>query len=308
MSSNAVGVWAKICPICRWWGTDHKLQSVEIISYKNLKNVTIDLRRVNVFIGEPGVGKSALLETFALWQLFIARQTLSDDLVLKIKRWGELDGTRMIYRDTDNSVELRISDVGKYYLVQYGNDPVAFLPRDKLSILWVGGDEELLRPRLAYYKFGEPSIQLYKLDYVVPPFGYNMDYLLKLHRWLGDMAKNYGYKGNYEALPEPVRRYLFYLAISETSRGASIAIDDMTCHYQPLSKIVAEHISRDAENQYLVSTYDETVLISLIEKAPANDLNVYVVGKDGLKRADPEKVLDLAGDVFFNLDHITGDG
>jgi hypothetical protein len=279
------------------------LKQIEIVRYKNLKNVTIDLKRFNVFIGEPGVGKSAILETFALWQLFIAKQTLSDDLVLKIKRWAELGGTRIIYHDADSSIELKILDVGKYYLVQYGKSPEAFLPRDKLNILWVGNYEELIRPRLAYYKFGEPTIPLVKLDYVVPPFGYNMDYLLRRNERLRDIAKNYGYRGKYDILPEPIRRYLFYLAITETNKNASIAIDDMTCLYQPLTKIVAEHIADDKDNQYLISTYDEVALMSLVEKSPAADLNVYVV-KDGVKRADPEKILDLSCDVYFNLDRI----
>jgi len=297
----------KFCSICRWRG-DHELKQIEIVRYKNLKNVTIDLKRFNVLIGEPGVGKSAILETFALWQLFIAKQTLSDDLVLKIKSWAELAGTRIVYHDTDNSLELKISDVGKYYLVQYGKSLEAFLPRDKLNILWVGNYEELIRPRLAYYKFDEPTIPLVKLDYVVPPFGYNMDYLLKRNKRLREIAKNYGYKGSYEKMPEPIRRYLFYLAIAETNRNASIAIDDMTCLYQPLSKIVAERVADDRDNQYLISTYDETVLVPLIEKSPANDLNVYVVARDGIKRADPEKILDLSCDVYFNLDRILLDG
>ena len=293
------------CQICRWWG-EHELKQIEIVRYKNLKNVTIDLKRFNVFIGEPGVGKSAILETLALWQLFIAKQTLSDDLVLKIDSWSELDGTRVIYQDTECSVELCISDADKYYVVEYGKHPVALLPRDKLTILWVNDTEELMRPKLIYYKFGEPTIDLINIDYLVPPFGYNMDYLLRRNKWLKGIARNYGYEGSYDALPEPIRRYLFYLAIAETNKNASISIDDVTCLYQPLSKVAAERIADDADNQYLISTYDETVLISLIQKSPAKDLNVYVVDKGSVKRADPEKILDLSCDVYFNLDIIAG--
>ena len=49
-------------------------------------------------------------------------------------------------------------------------------------------------------------------------------------------------------------------------------------------------------------------MVSLIEKAPADDLNVYVVTRDGLKRADPEKILDLSCDIYFNLDHLISEG
>jgi hypothetical protein len=201
-------------------------------------------------------------------------------------------------------MELKISDTGKFYFVQYGKEPVAFLPKDKLTILWIGGNEELLRPRLAYYKFAEPTIPLVDIDYVVPPFGYNMDYLLRRNKWLRGIMKSYGYEGSYEELPESTKRFLFYLAIAETNKRASIAIDDMTCLYQPLSKVVTERIADDGDNQYLISTYDEVVLISLIQKSPADDLNVYVVTKDGLKRADLEKILDLSCDVYFNLENI----
>jgi len=68
--------------------------------------------------------------------------------------------------------------------------------------------------------------------------------------------------------------------------------------------MVAERVADDRDNQYLISTYDETVLVPLIEKSPANDLNVYVVARDGIKRADLEKILDLSCDVYFNLDRI----
>ena len=137
-----------------------------------------------------------------------------------------------------------------------------------------------------------------------------MDYLLKHNDHLRDVAENYGYSGCYDSLPEPIRRYMFYLAIAYTNKNASIAIDDMTCLYRPLSKVAAERIAKYTENLYLISTYDETVLVSLIEKSPANDLNVYVVDKGSVKRADPEKILDLSCDVYFNLERILleGDG
>jgi hypothetical protein len=306
---SAEKVWGKICPICRWRGADHKLQGIEIVRYKNLKNVTVDLKRVNIFIGEPGSGKSAILETFALWHLFLARQMLSDTLVLKVKDWGALNGTRVIYRDSDGLMELKVSDSGKFYLVEYGKDPVALLRKDRLSIIWVGGDEELMRPRLVYYKFDEPVIELVNIDYVVPPFGYNMNYLLRKNRVLRGIAKNYGYAGSYEALPDPVRRYLFYLAITMTSRNMSIAIDDATCEYQPFSKLIAEQIADDGENQYFISTYDDVFLVSLVEKAPKDELTIYLVKDNTVIPADPEKVLDFAGDVFFNLDKVgVGEG
>jgi hypothetical protein len=112
-------------------------------------------------------------------------------------------------------------------------------------------------------------------------------------------------KDRVEHLPDPIRRYVTYLAVIDEIKEDVIAIEDFTCNYQPLTKQVVERIAR-AEAQYLIETYDPQAVLSLAEKTRANDLNIYLVhrenGRTSAKKIDPEEVLELGFDLFFNLD------
>ena len=306
-SSNTVGVWSRCCPVCWGLGEDHIITKIEIGQYKKLSSVTVDCKKVNIFLGVPGSGKTAILETLALWMIFVSHQELAIGDVAAIKDWRELEGTKITYYDTYASAKLEISRDGKHLITYYKGEPVALLRSGDRSLKkWWVGSCEIEKPKIAYYRFGNPSFPVVIKDYVVPPYGANMDYILPLSKSLYGIAEEYGYKkGHFNELPEPVRRYLFYLAVVGFSDNMIIAIDDMTCGYPPFSKVVAESIARDERNQYFIATYDENILLPLIEKTPKKDLTIYVV-KDDVKRADPEKILDLSCDVYFNLDIIAG--
>jgi hypothetical protein len=111
-------------------------------------------------------------------------------------------------------------------------------------------------------------------------------------------------KDRVERLPEPIRRYVTYLAVIDEVKDGVIAIDDFSCHYQSLTKLVAERIARSTA-QFLIETYDPQAVLTLTEKTNANDLNIYLVhrksGKTSAEKIDPEEVLELGSDFFFNL-------
>jgi hypothetical protein len=102
--------------------------------------------------------------------------------------------------------------------------------------------------------------------------------------------------------PEPVARFQFYKAIIEANINKVVLLD-ATCLYPPYTKKIAELIAKDAGKQYIIVTYDEHLLVPLIEKTKAGDLAVYVARDDGTIKLDPEKVLEVE-DIFFNLDKL----
>ena len=43
------------------------INTLEINRFKSIKSLTLDCRKINLFIGEPNTGKSNILEALGLW-------------------------------------------------------------------------------------------------------------------------------------------------------------------------------------------------------------------------------------------------
>lgn len=43
------------------------IKNLEVINFKSIKNLKLDCKRVNVFIGEPNTGKSNILESLGIF-------------------------------------------------------------------------------------------------------------------------------------------------------------------------------------------------------------------------------------------------
>ena len=61
--------------------TNNFLNWVEIKNFKSIKDLRLDCKRVNVFIGKPNVGKSNILEGLGLLGVFIKSDKLFDDSI-----------------------------------------------------------------------------------------------------------------------------------------------------------------------------------------------------------------------------------
>jgi predicted ATPase len=90
-----------------------------------------------------------------------------------------------------------------------------------------------------------------------------------------------------------------------------IAIEEPETHMFPFYvKCLAEKIAQGNKgNQYFVSTHNPYFLISLLEKAPKKDVNVFVTFTERnetrvrmLTDEQKEEILNMDVDVFFNLD------
>jgi predicted ATPase len=116
----------------------------------------------------------------------------------------------------------------------------------------------------------------------------------------------------YGNLSDTIKRYLFMYAILETVKGFTLLLDEPEQNTFPFyTKHMAEMMAMDKENQYLITTHNEYLFRSVVEKTPAKELSVFIshVDEDGytkLKRlSGPELAELLDGDIFFNLDRYT---
>jgi AAA15 family ATPase/GTPase len=117
----------------------------------------------------------------------------------------------------------------------------------------------------------------------------------------------------YSLLSDTLQRMVFNLAIILGNKKMVIALEEPETHTFPVYvKYLAEKIARDKnDNQYFISTHNPYFLISLLEKAPKKDVNVFITSLENyetkvrmLTDEQKEEILDMGSDVFFNLDKI----
>ena len=114
----------------------------------------------------------------------------------------------------------------------------------------------------------------------------------------------------YQTISDTLQRVIFYLAIIETNKNATILLEEPESHMSPFYiRDIAERIARDKNNQYFLVTHNPYFLVTLIEKTKLADLAVSVTYLEDyqtkLKRfskRDLEELTDLDTAIFFNLD------
>ena len=70
--------------------TNNFLNWVEIKNFKSIKELRLDCKRVNVFIGKPNVGKSNILEGLGLLGARYERSNIHGELRFVINKFGIL--------------------------------------------------------------------------------------------------------------------------------------------------------------------------------------------------------------------------
>jgi AAA15 family ATPase/GTPase len=120
------------------------------------------------------------------------------------------------------------------------------------------------------------------------------------------------YSYPYEAVSETLQRIVFMMLAIESNKNSSLILDEPEANTFPFyTKYIAERIALDETNQFFITTHNPYLLMSIIEKAKLDDLNVFVCQlKDYetkltlLKEEQLQQALDLGSDVFFNLNRL----
>jgi AAA15 family ATPase/GTPase len=110
---------------------------------------------------------------------------------------------------------------------------------------------------------------------------------------------------------ETIQRLVFYLTAIHSNKNSVLAFEEPEAHAFPYyTKYLAEIIAFDKnENQYFISTHNPYFLISILEKAPKEEVAVFATYMKGyqtkvrlLSQKDKEEILKRGIDAFFNID------
>jgi predicted ATPase len=109
---------------------------------------------------------------------------------------------------------------------------------------------------------------------------------------------------------DTLRRLVFHLLAIETNEGALLIFEEPEAHAFPYyTKYLAERIALDARNQYWISTHNPYFLLAILEKAPREDVAVFLTAwREGatqvrpLGEAEIQEMVDAGCSLFFDLE------
>jgi len=317
-----------------------KLFGIE--NFKSIKLLSINCRRVNLFIGEPNSGKSNFLEAIGVLshlfhgsiQDFVRFETMTDlyyDHILE---------DPLEIRFDEISIKLNFKD-GRFTCNIHEGNKTARL----FTYRYDGGSAPSKHPyfkRFKFYRFAKQSdFPRQESEFLNPPDGDNLLHVILtrkgLRRIIKEIFDKFGYRivfrpreGKIEVQKESedilfsfpyslssdtIQRLIFYLAAIHSNKNSIVTFEEPEAHAFPYyTKYLAETIALDKNNnQYFIATHNPYFLTSILEKTPKKEVAIFATSlvkyqtkAKPLTAKQKEEILDLGSAVFFNIKNFLG--
>ncbi|MFZ6010523.1 MAG: AAA family ATPase [Bacteroidota bacterium] len=316
------------------------IKKLSVQNFKSIKDLQLNCKRVNLFIGEPNVGKSNILEALGLPAVFC---TLTFEGLIRLHDLSNL----FFENDPSNKVSVIADEIrtevsyefGKVYLKLFKNS----VRERELSSAFANQSFGMQSPsddfgiHPYHFKVLTNFPQLYSESLSIP-HGNNLFFLLQTNRGLrnlvSEIIQERGYKLTlrqanneieiskeedsiltaypYAIISDTLQRIIFYSAAIGTAKdGDTLIFEEPESNVFPYyTKYLAEKISLDDTKQYFITTHNHYFLQSIIQKTPVSQLQVNVVSMKHFKtfvrpivlQSEIEELIDMDSSVFLNLD------
>ncbi|MEM9830052.1 MAG: AAA family ATPase [Bacteroidota bacterium] len=309
------------------------IQKVSITHFKSIKQLSLEAKRVNIFIGKPNVGKSNLLEALGLFSLSHGNQGQ-----IRYKDYNNL------FYDNDLSQNIVVAADDFTCLVSPGNNIPAIHALNEKDSTHNLFDYYIQTNDLRVSNHGMIKYYLFRVleqfegyyTFLEPPYGKNLFQVLssnkKLRSIVSEILVDQGsqlllrqqdreieiakvidqilYAYPYQTLSDTLQRLVFYLAAIKTNKNSTLLFEEPENNLFPFySKYLAEEIAEDTDNQYFLVTHNPYFLLSLAEKTNKDDLQIFITYLEDyqtkvklLNSDEVSELLDLDASIFFNLD------
>lgn len=292
------------------------VKRVEIKNFKSLKNLKLNPKRVNIFIGPPNSGKSNILEGIGLPSIFSLEKAQNLKSLIRFQNAYEL----FFDQNVSSKVEIGLDKI--HYTIDSNNSSYSLKVQSGKKIAGVESgvgfagngnifrsDDILSMPSLDvnFYKFAaRESFTSSVPGRLLSPDGPNLPAVIitnkELRNFVSELLKDFQIQLNvrqtentielmkqteditisypYLSLSDTLQRIIFYYAAMVSNRGAVLLFEEPESNSFPYyTKFLAERIGLDQrQNQYFISTHNPYFLVSLIEKTPAAELAVFLTG------------------------------
>src|SRR5271157_2689008 len=320
--------------------------TLEIQNFKSIRHVKLRSSRLNILIGEPNTGKSNILEAIGLLSHvchgpingFVRFESMTDlyyDHVLDAPIDVECNGRdlKVEFKDGVFSGRFHSSQTPKAseQIFQYGyQGGIAQVPFG--SVPWAAFT------LFKFYRFAKRlSFPNPRSAFLNPSDGDNLLQVIIAHKELrkiiSEIFGKFGYRTvfrpeagrievqkesediivsfPYSLASETLQRVAFYLSAIYSNHDSIITFEEPEAHAFPYyTKYLAERIALDKNNnQYFIATHNPYFLLSILEKAPKNEVATFMTYIENyqtrvitLSEKEKQEILHMGTDVFFNTD------
>lgn len=188
------------------------IKSLEVKNFKSIKHLSLDCRKVNIFIGKPNTGKSNILESVGIFSIPYTKNP--DTGRWYLKDLIRFENMANLFYDQDLSEKIEITADDIYFEIKF--EVRAFLGRNldkEKEIFSFGCDYSgevsetqysrhhpyLLASPFKFYRFTiMDEFRRHESDFLLPPRGENLLQILQTNKTLrkvaADMFSEYGLK------------------------------------------------------------------------------------------------------------------
>jgi AAA15 family ATPase/GTPase len=315
------------------------ITKLSVSNFKSVRQLDIDCKKVNLFIGEPNTGKSNILEALGLlsWSARAFDNVLTD--YVRLQTTPDIFFDRLL----DDAINITVAgEPSAGVQISFEDDKFQLRGEpDSSSFLTI--DSEGLRSGGAYQKsrnikfFRFKDLQKYddkEAGSLKPPSGINLFSVVFSSKVLRDSMeeffRRYGLKllmrqnervfefvkqvdgplitYPYVLASDTLRRIIFYTVAIASNKNSVLVFEEPESHAFPYyTKYLGERIALDQTNQFFIATHNPYLLSAIIEKSRKEDVQVFITYfKDyetRVKPLTPDQVAELMeADPFFNLD------
>ncbi len=284
---------------------------LNISNFKSIKELELECARVNLFIGEPNVGKSNILESLSL---------ISNTHYKSLVDFVRLDTPANLFYDdvltdpvkisidldpplTEQRLHFTLEHKDDRFIGYDGDKETMRLDYDAFDIMGnISGTFAFIK----YYKYKEQlTFPNRNSSFLNPPNGDNLfavimgNKVIKKH--ISDLFQNFGlsislkakertieamkhvdnvfYSYPYITLSDTLKRMIFYTTAMESNENSTLVFEEPESNSFPFyTKELAEWIGRDKrDNQFFITTHNPYFLETIIEKTPRKHLAIFHV-------------------------------
>ncbi|MGD2094975.1 MAG: AAA family ATPase [Phycisphaerales bacterium] len=300
------------------------ITKLSVSNFKSVRQLDIECKKVNLFIGEPNTGKSNILEALALlsWCGQSGQEPLRNYVRFELMQYLFYDGLV-----ADQSVEIRIStkkidptgirvtfNTDHYEVRKWeGNSAIRKMDdRGHRLIATAFGhtrDIKFFRFRnLPKHTDGTPGA-------LKPPDGSNLFSVVfgseNLRETMKEFFRKYGlrlvlkpqekifelqkqtddlvFSYPYVLASDTLRRIIFYTVAIASNKDSVLVFEEPESNAFPYyTKYLGERIALDKTNQFFIATHNPYLLSAIIEKTRKKDVQVFITYfKDFQTRVKP---------------------
>jgi hypothetical protein len=323
------------------------ITKLSIANFKSVRQLDIDCKKVNLFIGEPNTGKSNILEALALlsWcgqpgetplgdyirfdfmQNLFYDQLLDQSVAIKVSTTtASSTGLRVTFDDVsydihalDSSLIRRVDKDGHCtWSARFDQTMDIKFFRFRRLDRYDDNEPGSLKPpdgaNLFSVVLSSKTLRVTMMEFFQK---YGLMLVLKPHEKVFELQKHTDgliFSYPYSVTSDTLRRIIFYTVAMASNKESVLVFEEPESNAFPYyTKYLGERIARDETNQFFIATHNPYLLSAVIEKGRKEDVQVFITYfKDyqtKVKPLTPDEVVELMeADPFFNLDRFIEDG